>query len=75
MFPFEGVSSTNYFSIPSSPFPPFPNVHPADGATDGKSVFVRNLPVSITQREIVEHMAQFGVVKVDKIQIRSNKVR
>ncbi|CAI5960088.1 unnamed protein product [Closterium sp. NIES-65] len=44
-----------------------------EAAGEGRAVFVRNLPVRITAKEIAEHFNQFGAVKADRIQIRGNK--
>lgn len=45
-----------------------------DPAEASRSVFIRNLPAGIKQTQIAEYFGQFGKVKLDRIQIRQNKV-
>lgn len=43
-------------------------------SADGRSVYVKNLPMSITAQQLEEEFAKFGPVKVGGVNVRNQKV-
>lgn len=59
-------------SGPSAPNPTENNnSHEAEG--DGRSIYIKNLPLNATSSQLEEEFKKFGSIKPDGVQVRSNK--